>query len=171
MNIKIDLKPFFGNIFRRNFSFEIVFQQRHLSFVCNCGRIYSLINWIYYIHLGLRLRNQVFYNDNNNKNLGSFLALRFSAIFHVGFRWFAYWKSTDYARLNFSLQPNLDTRRKQLDAWCSLLLDYCRLKKVCTFDVNDASKFPLFSNAKINRKNNENDFWMRRLCAFSRTIG
>ena len=52
---------------------------------------------------------------------------------------------------NISLQPNLDTRRKQLDAWCSLILDYCRLKKVCTFDVNDASKFPPFSNAKINR--------------------
>ena len=49
------------------------------------------------------------------------------------------------------LQPNLDTRRKQLDAWCSLVLDYCRLKKVCTFDVNDASKFPPFSNGKINR--------------------
>ncbi len=53
--------------------------------------------------------------------------------------------------MNISLQPNLDTRRKQLDAWCSLVLDYCRLKKVCTFDVNDASKFPPFSNAKINR--------------------
>ncbi len=52
---------------------------------------------------------------------------------------------------NISLQPNLDTRRKQLDAWCSLVLDYCRLKKVCTFDVNDASKFAPFSNAKINR--------------------
>jgi len=51
----------------------------------------------------------------------------------------------------FSFQPNLDTRRKQLDAWCSLVLDYCRLKKVCTFDVNDASKFPPFSNGKINR--------------------
>lgn len=51
----------------------------------------------------------------------------------------------------FSLQPNLDTRRKQLDAWCTLILDYCRLKKVCTFDVNDASKFPPFSNPKINR--------------------
>jgi hypothetical protein len=53
--------------------------------------------------------------------------------------------------LNTSLQPNLDTRRKQLDAWCSLVLDYCRLKKVCTFDVNDASKFPPFFNTKINR--------------------
>ncbi|CAF5220718.1 unnamed protein product [Rotaria magnacalcarata] len=51
----------------------------------------------------------------------------------------------------FTLQPNLDTRRKQLDAWCSLLLEYCRLKKVCTFDVNDASKFPPFFNGKINR--------------------
>ncbi|CAF4513724.1 unnamed protein product [Rotaria sp. Silwood1] len=36
----------------------------------------------------------------------------------------------------FTLQPNLDTRRKQLDAWCSLVLDYCRLKKVCQLDQN-----------------------------------
>ncbi|CAF1666740.1 unnamed protein product [Adineta ricciae] len=56
----------------------------------------------------------------------------------------------------FTLQPNLDTRRKQLDAWCSLILDYCRMKKVCTFDVNDASKFPPFSNAKINRQLDSN---------------
>ncbi|CAF3744850.1 unnamed protein product [Rotaria sp. Silwood1] len=53
----------------------------------------------------------------------------------------------------FTLQPNFDTRRKQLDAWCSLILDYCRLKKVCTFDVNDASKFSPFINAKINHNN------------------
>ncbi|CAF3028771.1 unnamed protein product [Rotaria sp. Silwood2] len=56
----------------------------------------------------------------------------------------------------FTLQPNLDTRRKQLDGWCSLILDYCRLKKVCTFDVNDASKFPPFFNAKINRQLDNN---------------
>ncbi|CAF1449055.1 unnamed protein product [Adineta ricciae] len=56
----------------------------------------------------------------------------------------------------FTLQPNLDTRRKQLDAWCSLILDYCRMKKVCTFDVNDASKFPPFFNAKINRQLDSN---------------
>ncbi|CAF0930444.1 unnamed protein product [Rotaria sordida] len=56
----------------------------------------------------------------------------------------------------FTLQPNLDTRRKQLDAWCSLVLDYCRLKKIFTFDVNDAKKFPLFFNTKINRQLDNN---------------
>jgi hypothetical protein len=60
---------------------------------------------------------------------------------------------TLYVLRRFSLQPNLDTRRKQLDAWCSFVLDYCRSKKVCTFDVNDANKFPPFSNGKIQRTN------------------
>lgn len=52
----------------------------------------------------------------------------------------------------FTLQPNLDTRRKQLDAWSALVLSYLQYHKQHTLDINDAQSSPLFSNKKINRK-------------------
>ncbi|KTG45186.1 hypothetical protein cypCar_00025692 [Cyprinus carpio] len=52
----------------------------------------------------------------------------------------------------FTLQPNVDTRQKQLAAWCSLVLSYCRHQKLYTLDVLEAQESPVFNNKKIERK-------------------
>ncbi|XP_028559178.2 vacuolar protein-sorting-associated protein 25 [Podarcis muralis] len=52
----------------------------------------------------------------------------------------------------FTLQPNVDTRQKQLTAWCSLALSYCRLNKLYTMTVAEAQESPLFNNWKLQRK-------------------
>lgn len=49
------------------------------------------------------------------------------------------------------LQPNVDTRQKQLAAWCSLVLSYCRLSKQCSMTVMEAQDSPLFHNRKLQR--------------------
>ncbi|XP_066484130.1 vacuolar protein-sorting-associated protein 25 [Tiliqua scincoides] len=52
----------------------------------------------------------------------------------------------------FTLQPNVDTRQKQLTAWCSLVLSYCRVNKLYTMTVLEAQESPLFNNRKLQRK-------------------
>lgn len=52
----------------------------------------------------------------------------------------------------FTLQPNLDTRQKQIDAWTSLVLAYHRHHKKYTLDVTEIQSSPLFSNTSIDRK-------------------
>ncbi|XP_037319735.2 vacuolar protein-sorting-associated protein 25 isoform X1 [Pungitius pungitius] len=52
----------------------------------------------------------------------------------------------------FTLQPNVDTRQKQLAAWCSLALSYCRHHKLYTLDVMEAQESPVFNNKKVERK-------------------
>ncbi|XP_051530994.1 vacuolar protein-sorting-associated protein 25 [Myxocyprinus asiaticus] len=52
----------------------------------------------------------------------------------------------------FTLQPNVDTRQKQLAAWCSLVLSYCRHRKLYTLDVLEAQESPVFNNKKTERK-------------------
>ena len=49
------------------------------------------------------------------------------------------------------LQPNVDTRQKQLAAWCSLALAYCRHHKLYTLDVMESQESPVFNNKKIER--------------------
>ena len=51
----------------------------------------------------------------------------------------------------FTIQPNSDTRAKQLDAWCDLVLGYHRSSKSHVLDVNEALSSPLFYNENINR--------------------
>lgn len=50
------------------------------------------------------------------------------------------------------IQPNSETRKKQLDAWRTLLLDYCRTQKVCIIDVREGDCLPVFNNAAISSK-------------------
>ncbi|KAI5103129.1 vacuolar protein-sorting-associated protein 25, partial [Silurus meridionalis] len=50
------------------------------------------------------------------------------------------------------LQPNAETRQKQLAAWCSLVLSYCRHRKLYTVDVLEVQESPMFNNKKIERK-------------------
>ncbi len=52
----------------------------------------------------------------------------------------------------FTLQPNSDTRSKQLEAWCGLILAYYRASKTYVMDLTEVSQSsPLFCNSKINR--------------------
>lgn len=50
------------------------------------------------------------------------------------------------------MQPNADTRRKQLDAWCSLILSYCKHHKIHELDVAEVSSSELFHNQSIQSK-------------------
>lgn len=52
----------------------------------------------------------------------------------------------------FTLQPQAETRAKQVSAWKSLILDYCRQSKTFIIDVREAGQLPLFNNSTINRK-------------------
>ncbi|KAE8575745.1 hypothetical protein XENTR_v10003930 [Xenopus tropicalis] len=52
----------------------------------------------------------------------------------------------------FTLQPNVDTRQKQLSAWSSLVLSYCRHNKLYTMNLMEIQESPLFNNKKIQRK-------------------
>lgn len=52
----------------------------------------------------------------------------------------------------FTLQPHPETRAKQVQAWKSLILDYCKRNKLFMVDVREAGNIPLFNNATINRK-------------------
>ncbi|XP_062518764.1 vacuolar protein-sorting-associated protein 25-like [Corticium candelabrum] len=52
----------------------------------------------------------------------------------------------------FTIQPNLDTRQKQIEAWCDLVLAYHRHLKLYTLDLSEAQNSALFSNSKLNRR-------------------
>ncbi|XP_046858954.1 vacuolar protein-sorting-associated protein 25-like [Xenia sp. Carnegie-2017] len=65
-----------------------------------------------------------------------------------GFEWPWHYKFPPF----FTIQPNSDTRARQLDLWCSLVLSYFKHKKSYIIDVNEAQTSPLFSNKDINRK-------------------
>ncbi|XP_014782407.1 vacuolar protein-sorting-associated protein 25 [Octopus bimaculoides] len=52
----------------------------------------------------------------------------------------------------FTIQPNFDTRKKQLEAWCYLILDYCKYHKIYCLDVTESQSSVLFYNKKLNRK-------------------
>ena len=50
----------------------------------------------------------------------------------------------------FTIQPNNDTRSKQVNAWCDLVLEYFKATKNYILDVNEAQSSPLFCNNAIN---------------------
>ncbi|XP_065051836.1 vacuolar protein-sorting-associated protein 25-like [Rhopilema esculentum] len=52
----------------------------------------------------------------------------------------------------FTIQPNTDTRTKQLEDWCSLLLQYCKYHSIYKIDIGDAQSSSLFWNKAINRR-------------------
>lgn len=51
-----------------------------------------------------------------------------------------------------SLQPNLSTREKQLEAWSRLVIDYCQYHKIFIVDLTEYLRSDLFCNSKLNRK-------------------
>uniref|UniRef100_A0AAZ3SP62 Vacuolar protein-sorting-associated protein 25 n=1 Tax=Oncorhynchus tshawytscha TaxID=74940 RepID=A0AAZ3SP62_ONCTS len=50
----------------------------------------------------------------------------------------------------FTLQPNVDTRQKQLAAWCSLALSYCRHHKLYTLGIMEVQECPVFNHKNID---------------------
>ena len=52
----------------------------------------------------------------------------------------------------FTLQPNEDTKNKQIDAWCDLILKYGREKRIFQLDLVEALNTELFNNKQIDRK-------------------
>lgn len=52
----------------------------------------------------------------------------------------------------FTLQPHPETRAKQVQAWKTLILEYCKKSKLYVVDVREANNIPLFNNSSINRK-------------------
>ncbi|XP_050293414.1 vacuolar protein-sorting-associated protein 25 [Anthonomus grandis grandis] len=52
----------------------------------------------------------------------------------------------------FTLQPHAETRAKQVQAWKTLILDYCKKCKLYSIDVREAGNLVLFNNSSINRK-------------------
>jgi ESCRT-II complex subunit VPS25 len=52
----------------------------------------------------------------------------------------------------FTLQINEDTKKKQLDAWCDLVLAYCKQTRLFQLDLIESQSSELFNNKKIDRK-------------------
>ena len=52
----------------------------------------------------------------------------------------------------FTLQPNEDTKNKQIEAWCDLILSYCKQKRIYQIDLAEAQNTDLFNNKTIDRK-------------------
>ncbi len=50
----------------------------------------------------------------------------------------------------YTLQPNADTRTKQLSAWRSIVVEYCKKHKLTKFDVRKINDSELFNN-KVNK--------------------
>ncbi|XP_030112004.2 vacuolar protein-sorting-associated protein 25 [Taeniopygia guttata] len=52
----------------------------------------------------------------------------------------------------FTLQPNGETRQKQLSAWCALALAYSQQHRLPAMTVREAQDIPLFANHRLQRK-------------------
>ena len=53
----------------------------------------------------------------------------------------------------YTLQPHAETRRKQLDTWARIVLDYCRKKGLTAVNISDlADTAGLFVNDDIKRR-------------------
>ncbi|XP_054657336.1 vacuolar protein-sorting-associated protein 25 isoform X3 [Grus americana] len=51
----------------------------------------------------------------------------------------------------FTLQPNGETRQKQLSAWCALALAYSQRHRLPAMTVREAQDSPLFANRRLQR--------------------
>ena len=62
----------------------------------------------------------------------------------------------------FTLQPHEETRKKQIESWKSLILDYCQSGGIQTLDISSIQSTSLFHNKEIGRKLSENS--IREIC-------
>lgn len=56
----------------------------------------------------------------------------------------------------YTIQPNLETRKAQLEAWRSLILDYCQYHNIHQLHLRDWLNKPPFYNESIDRRLNLN---------------
>lgn len=54
----------------------------------------------------------------------------------------------------FTIQPNLETRKAQLEAWRSLILDFCQQNNIHQLHLRDWLNKPPFCNESIDRRLN-----------------
>lgn len=52
----------------------------------------------------------------------------------------------------YTLQPNLESRKKQLEAWRTIVLDYCQKRGLTSLDLREAANSELFHNTAIQRR-------------------
>lgn len=52
----------------------------------------------------------------------------------------------------FTIQPNLETRKSQQEAWRSLILDYCQHHNIHQLHLRDCLNKPPFCNEAIDRR-------------------
>ena len=52
----------------------------------------------------------------------------------------------------YTLQSHSETRKKQLEAWRSIVLDFCQKNGLTSLDVSEAASSPLFNNEDIKRR-------------------
>ncbi|CAG5111574.1 Oidioi.mRNA.OKI2018_I69.chr2.g5868.t1.cds [Oikopleura dioica] len=52
----------------------------------------------------------------------------------------------------YTLQKNEETRKKQLDAWSSLVIEHSRKTSTSTIDLSEIRRSVLFTNSKIERQ-------------------
>jgi ESCRT-II complex subunit VPS25 len=52
----------------------------------------------------------------------------------------------------YTLQPNLESRKKQLEAWRTIVLDYCQRRSLTSLDLREAAQSELFNNTSIQRR-------------------
>ncbi|KAI2800542.1 hypothetical protein RDWZM_009110 [Blomia tropicalis] len=51
----------------------------------------------------------------------------------------------------FTIQPNDETRRLQMDAWCEIILDHCRRNRQFVLNIGESLTTPPFRNNSIDR--------------------
>ncbi len=55
----------------------------------------------------------------------------------------------------YTLQPNTESRQKQLEAWRTIVLDYCQKRGLTSLDLREVANSELFHNASIKRRLND----------------
>lgn len=55
----------------------------------------------------------------------------------------------------FTIQPNLETKKIQLETWSTLIIDYCCSKKIQSINLNEMINESIFYNKKIDRQLNK----------------
>lgn len=51
----------------------------------------------------------------------------------------------------FTIQPNTETMRLQMDAWTEIILDYCKRERIFSLNIGDCLRKAPFRNDAINR--------------------
>lgn len=115
-------------------------------FLCTCtGWVYNMsycIFFIYYFSLYTYISSKYLKKKKVSLNWIVYRVSMYTYILLIKFY---------FCNFFFRIQPNLETRKKQLEAWCALVLDYHRQNKSYSVDVTEIQSAPLFCNKKLDR--------------------